>query len=363
MANKIENKSKKGEGKMEVRELPIKAAIVQPDLNARKDGKGGVDYTSVPGLMKDVDRDGLLQPVIGCINDDGTWTIYAGFCRLEACRRLGWTNIPVHVVEQKGPRDRALINGRENLSRDNLSTYDKARYLCDLTETHKMSIKDVLVALPGDISLNQKNVQLYVNAVKQLHPKVLEAWMVGHKMASTMRLFALLKHPQDDQPRIWQAMIDAESIILRDAGVVESDIAAIKENPFDSEAFDRALSGKVSRGKKGASTQVADVVGEKAEKVVRPDKDTIALVSGWMKEGMDGISPEVAQVVLSVVGWMTGQNKCLVIAGQTVYDPEADKAAKAKAGETEKAKAKANKLESELAALRAKMAEQGFVLQ
>ena len=53
----------------------------------------------VAGLADNIRDIGLLHPI--SISADGA--LLAGQRRLEACKLLGWTEIPVTVVEEKRP--------------------------------------------------------------------------------------------------------------------------------------------------------------------------------------------------------------------------------------------------------------------
>lgn len=52
---------------------------------------------SLNELKESIEEIGLLHPIV----TDEQGTLIAGFRRLEACKQLGWTHIPVHVVPLK----------------------------------------------------------------------------------------------------------------------------------------------------------------------------------------------------------------------------------------------------------------------
>ena len=53
------------------------------------------DLGDIAGLAASIKEIGLLHPII--VSPDGR--LIAGKRRLEACKRLGWTEIPVTTVE------------------------------------------------------------------------------------------------------------------------------------------------------------------------------------------------------------------------------------------------------------------------
>jgi len=56
------------------------------------------DFGDIDGLAKSIADVGLLHPIV--IRPDGR--LIAGCRRLKACRTLGWTKVPVHVVDLEG---------------------------------------------------------------------------------------------------------------------------------------------------------------------------------------------------------------------------------------------------------------------
>jgi ParB family chromosome partitioning protein len=54
-------------------------------------------------LMSSIASVGLLHPVIVITNGTETYRLLAGRDRLEACKRLGWTSIPAHIVSFDAP--------------------------------------------------------------------------------------------------------------------------------------------------------------------------------------------------------------------------------------------------------------------
>src|SRR5262245_44800584 len=59
------------------------------------------DLGDLEGLMQRIEQVVLLHPIV--VTPDSQ--LIAGARRLEACKRLGWTDIPVHVV----PLDDVLL--------------------------------------------------------------------------------------------------------------------------------------------------------------------------------------------------------------------------------------------------------------
>jgi ParB-like chromosome segregation protein Spo0J len=73
----------------------------------------------IDALAKSIEKVGLLHPVV--VSEDGE--LIAGLRRLRACERLGWSEIPVHVVDPSKPRDAEV---EENLKRKDFSVSEMA---------------------------------------------------------------------------------------------------------------------------------------------------------------------------------------------------------------------------------------------
>lgn len=83
---------------METKELNLE------DLVQDRDVRGDCDVRDLEESIKEV---GLLHPVVVTARQDGKYTVLAGNRRLHACRKLGWTSIPVTVFEADG-KDKLL---------------------------------------------------------------------------------------------------------------------------------------------------------------------------------------------------------------------------------------------------------------
>ncbi len=86
---------------------------------------------------------GLLQPIIVRKVDDGYERI-AGFRRLEAVKRLGWSKIPAIVVDDVDDSEAMLMMLSENIQRADLNPYDQTVGILEyISLSLKMDIEDV----------------------------------------------------------------------------------------------------------------------------------------------------------------------------------------------------------------------------
>lgn len=76
------------------------------------------------GLRESIASNGLLQPIVV----DASLTLVCGMHRLEACRALGWTEVPAFVQSIDGPRAQ-LAEVDENLCRRELTVLERAEHI------------------------------------------------------------------------------------------------------------------------------------------------------------------------------------------------------------------------------------------
>lgn len=112
--------------------------------------------TDVSALMKSVDSVGLIHPVT--INADNE--LLAGARRFQAVSKLGWDEIPVHVVEQD-QLVQELISIDENLVRAPLSQLELEKFLNrgrEIYETINPTLKKVDISAE-DLTTEEKKQQ------------------------------------------------------------------------------------------------------------------------------------------------------------------------------------------------------------
>jgi len=80
-------------------------------------------------------RGGLIHPIV--INRE--YLLAAGERRLEACKSLGWTHIPVQWLDTLSERERRAIELEENIKRCNLEYDDECRAM---DEWHESAVRD-----------------------------------------------------------------------------------------------------------------------------------------------------------------------------------------------------------------------------
>lgn len=93
-----------------------------------------VTEQAIEDLMSSiVDTDGLITPVVVRPIADGRYELIAGHTRYQACKRLGYTDIPA-IVRQFSDQDAARALAADNLAREDLSDYEIFKQLKSLFE-------------------------------------------------------------------------------------------------------------------------------------------------------------------------------------------------------------------------------------
>lgn len=90
-------------------QIPVESIIVRHRLRR--------ELGDIDGLMESLRKHGQLAPIL--INR--RHELIAGFRRLEAARRLGWTAVKAEIVDSQSDTDRLELEIEENVQRRDLS--------------------------------------------------------------------------------------------------------------------------------------------------------------------------------------------------------------------------------------------------
>lgn len=112
-----------------IQQIDINEIVVNERMRAERDIQPLKD--SIENLG------GLIHP----ITIDKEKNLIAGYHRYMACKDLGWSTIPVYIVDI----DKELAEIDENLIRSNLSTLETAQQLLKRKEIYE---KNILTVLP-----------------------------------------------------------------------------------------------------------------------------------------------------------------------------------------------------------------------
>ena len=96
------------------------------------------NYDELEGLAQSIRSNGILQPLLVRINEDGKYELIAGERRLRAARLVGITKVPC-IVNDISESDSAVFAIIENLQRQNLDFFEEAEALAILVSDYRMS--------------------------------------------------------------------------------------------------------------------------------------------------------------------------------------------------------------------------------
>lgn len=154
-----------------------------------------LDENVVEGLAKSISEAGLLQPVVVRPLGDGYELVF-GLHRLEACKRLGWRNIP-SIVKYVSEEEAFSMKVVENLQRNiHINPIAEAR-------GYKALIKRgwTMVEIAKKIGKSCSYVSDRLRVLNRLHPKIRERLSFPRGKTSSLSIshaehLALIDDPQ-----------------------------------------------------------------------------------------------------------------------------------------------------------------------
>lgn len=88
-------------------------------------------------LTASIREHGILQPLIGRTEENGTITLIAGHRRWKAASKAGKTEVPVYIRSDIRDETLRLLAVIENIHREDLHTIDKARGLAEIAKQYR----------------------------------------------------------------------------------------------------------------------------------------------------------------------------------------------------------------------------------
>lgn len=159
----------------EYREIDIRVISADPSWNSRSNTESDLGLS---GLAATIAEKGLLNPITVCrVDRPGepwptlTYRVVAGFRRLAACVKLGWTRIPAIIIQTDAEGAR-VTNLTENIARKNLRLFDTMRTMSDLHFNAKITVR----RLSKDTGVSLQRVQKYVQTWPKLSKFIKEQW-------------------------------------------------------------------------------------------------------------------------------------------------------------------------------------------
>ncbi len=100
------------------------------------------DYEELEGLAQSIRSNGILQPLLVRILENGRYELIAGERRLRAARLIGLNKVPC-IVNNISEEDSAVFAVIENLQRQNLDYFEEAEAMALLISDYRMSQEEL----------------------------------------------------------------------------------------------------------------------------------------------------------------------------------------------------------------------------
>lgn len=102
----------------------IEIELIDVDVENVRTNLNEFDFIN---LKQSIKQNGLLQPIVVYLKNDGRYSLKYGNTRLRACKELGWTEIPVYVAESSSSESEVILQQlAENNDRNDLTSLNIA---------------------------------------------------------------------------------------------------------------------------------------------------------------------------------------------------------------------------------------------
>jgi ParB/RepB/Spo0J family partition protein len=167
------------------------------------------DEKSIAELGADIKQNGLIDALVVRRNDNGSkvpFTLVGGERRWRALKAIGADSVRIVVIPVgKSEKDVDILQLCHNVDREALTTYEEAQGYARLVERYKISG----VEIGKHMGRSSGYVNKLLKPFSQLHPKVKDAWKVGHISATVVNLGKLVeKFAPDDQLEAWKNLCE-----------------------------------------------------------------------------------------------------------------------------------------------------------
>lgn len=121
-------------------------------------------------LIANIKSRGLLNPVTTKHLPNGRFLLVAGYRRLAACKKLGWTTIPSNIRDDISTTDSRIYNLIENVQRKSITQLELGISIVRLKEERNMTDSEVAAA----ISISVSTVKNAILIATRVDPSILK---------------------------------------------------------------------------------------------------------------------------------------------------------------------------------------------
>jgi ParB/RepB/Spo0J family partition protein len=179
------------------------AAIATEDAdfrNARAASEGDQAAVELASLAQSIAETGLLHPVVVVETTRGRYLLVAGFRRLAAVKRLGWTEIPATVLSaETSLLGQKWVNLVENHQRKTLTPFELAKRAVELVDQHQVTHAEIARRL----GYSESHVANLARFFRRLPSSVLKDWEKGDPRLTFSLLDRLAQLGQEEADLAW----------------------------------------------------------------------------------------------------------------------------------------------------------------
>lgn len=150
---------------MIVRDVEIKSIGIVENVRVQTD-------KHLSTLMESIKQHGLKEPIGVQKATNGEYVLVYGFRRLSAYKKLGYTNIPAVIEEDKGVGNLLITNMLENIQRRDVTPYELGR-ICARLLNMKLTVGEIAVRLGVNSIKIKAALTLFKKLPKHLRDKVI----------------------------------------------------------------------------------------------------------------------------------------------------------------------------------------------
>ena len=128
------------------------------------------------GLANSIKENGLLSPIIVCPlhDNENRYRIIAGHNRVEACRKIGMTNIPSIIKDVDENRAKLIMADSNLCQRSELLPSERAyAYKAQQEALQALGCKRATAEIADNYEEDRRTIQRYISCTK-LHPELMD---------------------------------------------------------------------------------------------------------------------------------------------------------------------------------------------
>ncbi|MBF0186569.1 MAG: ParB/RepB/Spo0J family partition protein [Magnetococcales bacterium] len=168
--------------------VPLADIRIDADVNPRKES----GWEKIDGMVSSIKNHGIINPV-GCRKEGDDIVLVCGYRRMEAAKRIGLKEVPVHFTD----KDPAVIAIIENFQREDLSAIEMGEALHSLMESR--GLKQIEMA--GLINRSPETVS-ELNSLAKLPDEIKQEFRKDNNIPQKLLVKAARAKDPKEQRRI-----------------------------------------------------------------------------------------------------------------------------------------------------------------